>query len=434
MFRAVDIAETVLDACRHTQHIAVHRRRGQVIADGADCTGGVVAYAGQLPDFFPRFRECAAVLFHNDLRRLAQVGSPAVIAQTFPALVHLVLFGVCQSRNVGEGLQKALVIALDCLNPCLLEHDLRQPYPVGLPVLSPGQVSGVTGIPRQKRLCQLCHDLFLHGFPSAHPGDDLFIHREHMRFFADLRQLFHGDPVHGGVFVRGDAQRLSGICNQPVGHVVVLVFRNGCAVFLVRPDRENVQGQNSAGEGIGLSDAGLFLCLPDGSPEKIVGTVCVTARPGEGVVDAVIDHQHLFQPGVHDESGTGKVAFCVAAPEQLCAVLFRRKEYLVPVTAFLFGFGNIGGETGFPVGHILFLHDISHVVCPFCESLFRPSDTKQALAIVFHFSGSKSVISVPCPSSLRREMVPLWQSTMCLTMDSPSPVPPRCFDRLLSTR
>ena len=79
----------------------------------------------------------------------------------------------------------------------------------------------------------------------------------------------------------------------------------------------------------------------------------------------MVDHQHLIHCRIHDETGTGEVAFRVAAVEQLCAVLFRCKEYLVPVASFLFGFGRIGSKTFFPVGHILFLHDVSHVVCPF---------------------------------------------------------------------
>ena len=41
---------------------------------------------------------------------------------------------------------------------------------------------------------------------------------------------------------------------------------------------------------------------------------------------------------------------------------------------------------------------------------------------------------VPLPSSLEALIVPPWSSTICLTMDSPSPVPPVARERALSTR
>ena len=99
--------------------------------------------------------------------------------------------------------------------------------------------------------------------------------------------------------------------------------------------------------------------------ETLEGAAEAIWQYNKGIVDAVVDHQYLIHCRIHDETGTGEVAFRVAAVEQLCAVLFRRKEYLVPVAAFLFGFGCIGSKTFFPVSHILFLHDVSHVVCPF---------------------------------------------------------------------
>ena len=220
-------------------------------------------------------------------------------------------------------------------------------------------------IPRQQRLCCLQKCLFLHGFPATHAVDHFFIDRQHVGLFADFRQLFHRDPLYRSVFVRLDPQRFFLVGNDAVGDVIVLMCRNGNALFLMCFDRENVQRENGSGKGIGFLNTGFLFCLPHGCPEKITGTVSVSACPCKGIVDAVVDHQHLIHCRIHDETGTGEMAFRVAAVEQLCAVLFRRKEYLVPVAAFLFGFGRIGSKTFFPVGHILFLHDVSHVVCPF---------------------------------------------------------------------
>ena len=49
-------------------------------------------------------------------------------------------------------------------------------------------------------------------------------------------------------------------------------------------------------------------------------------------------------------------------------------------------------------------------------------------------SGRVTVKAEPSPRVLSREMLPWWHSTRCLAMDSPSPVPPVCLERLLSTR
>ena len=51
-----------------------------------------------------------------------------------------------------------------------------------------------------------------------------------------------------------------------------------------------------------------------------------------------------------------------------------------------------------------------------------------------HAAGNVSVISVPCSGSLLTEIVAWWRAAPCLTIDSPSPVPPTALGWLLSTR
>ena len=51
-----------------------------------------------------------------------------------------------------------------------------------------------------------------------------------------------------------------------------------------------------------------------------------------------------------------------------------------------------------------------------------------------HAAGNVSVISVPCSGSLLTEIVAWWRAAPCLTIDSPSPVPPTALEWLLSTR
>lgn len=51
----------------------------------------------------------------------------------------------------------------------------------------------------------------------------------------------------------------------------------------------------------------------------------------------------------------------------------------------------------------------------------------------FH-NGSSTVNTVPCPSSLSTAIVPLWFSTIALTIASPMPAPPSTRDRAGSAR
>ena len=75
--------------------------------------------------------------------------------------------------------------------------------------------------------------LFLHGFPATHAVDHFFIDRQHVGLFADFRQLFHRDPLYRSVFVRLDPQRFFLVGNDAVGDVIVLMCRNGNALFLM---------------------------------------------------------------------------------------------------------------------------------------------------------------------------------------------------------
>jgi hypothetical protein len=54
-------------------------------------------------------------------------------------------------------------------------------------------------------------------------------------------------------------------------------------------------------------------------------------------------------------------------------------------------------------------------------------------AVAIYFFSSKEKI-VPFPGSLDTVTLLLWASTICLTMASPSPVPPTSRERALSTR
>lgn len=77
-----------------------------------------------------------------------------------------------------------------------------------------------------------------------------------------------------------------------------------------------------------------------------------------------------------------------------------------------------------------------------------PSPYKKALKSIFTLQGLNNYamqsfscsagkvaeIVVPIPSLLSSSIVPWWYCTTCFTIERPSPVPPDCFEWLLSTR
>ena len=76
-----------------------------------------------------------------------EIARPAVIAQTLPELQELVLLHGGQGRGGRQLVQKALVIRDHRLDAGLLEHDLRDPDPVGRGALPPGEGAAHAGIP-----------------------------------------------------------------------------------------------------------------------------------------------------------------------------------------------------------------------------------------------------------------------------------------------
>ena len=148
------------------QHIAVHRRGAQIKANGADGTGGVVADPRQSPDGGMVGGEYTPVPRQDHLGGLLQIPHPAVVPKTFPELVQVVIRAGRQRADVRQGGQKAGVIAHHGLHPGLLQHDLREPYMVRLPIPPPGQITVKAVVPGQQRPRQPGQYMF-HGGTSC---------------------------------------------------------------------------------------------------------------------------------------------------------------------------------------------------------------------------------------------------------------------------
>ena len=98
------------------------------------------------------------MLLRDLLRRLLQIARSAVIAEPLPELHQRVMLTLTECFDIGQRRKKPGIIRPDRLHSRLLEHDLREPDMIGLPVLPPRQIAGVFREPvkqRRHKLIQL---------------------------------------------------------------------------------------------------------------------------------------------------------------------------------------------------------------------------------------------------------------------------------------
>ena len=158
--RVCNDARVIVQAGKHPQDVAVHRRHRDTEADGCHCPGGIVADARQGAQGGVVGGQVAAILFADDLGRLLQVAHPAVVAQTLPQLVQLFFVAGSQGRDVRQRREKTLVVRKRRRDAGLLQHDLTEPDMIRGGVLPEGQDAAVSVKPVQQGRCNVFH-LFL---------------------------------------------------------------------------------------------------------------------------------------------------------------------------------------------------------------------------------------------------------------------------------
>ena len=131
LFEGQPAAEHPLDIAIEHRHLFAESLRG-------DGRGRIGSNTRQLLPF----RRRAWQLGQGDkyLGRRVQLTGPAVITQTRPARQHLVDFSRRQRRQARKRSQESPIVGNHGLHLRLLQHHLRDPYPVRVPVLPPGQV------------------------------------------------------------------------------------------------------------------------------------------------------------------------------------------------------------------------------------------------------------------------------------------------------
>lgn len=133
----------------HPEGVAVHGRQGVPEGDAHHRAGGVRPDPGQAAE--PVRVVGNTLTGRHQLRgRLPEKPGAPVEAQALPRLQDLLLPCGRQGGQIREAFQEAEVVGDHRLHLGLLQHDLREPDPVGIPGPAPGQVPAVRPVPAQE--------------------------------------------------------------------------------------------------------------------------------------------------------------------------------------------------------------------------------------------------------------------------------------------
>ena len=145
-------------AGEHALHVAVHHHCAAIEGDGGDRCGGVGADARQFAQGIFRIRKAAER--RHRLRAGLQVARPGIVAEARPFPHHLFVFRRGQIGHGGPAAGESLEIGFDGGDPRLLQHDFRQPHPVGVGRFgaagrhAPGQVPRMAVVPGEQSLAE----------------------------------------------------------------------------------------------------------------------------------------------------------------------------------------------------------------------------------------------------------------------------------------
>ena len=83
-------------------------------------------------------RKLSAMVLYDLFCGSVQIARPGVIAEAGPQVQHLVHAGICQCGDIRILRYETKVVGNDRLDLGLLQHDFRDPDPVGRWILLPG--------------------------------------------------------------------------------------------------------------------------------------------------------------------------------------------------------------------------------------------------------------------------------------------------------
>ena len=161
--RCVDGRVDVVEARQHAIDVAVHHGHPFLRGEAGDGGCRVASHAFQPDEVGEGVGEVLpAVLLapgHHLLRCGVQVAGTAVVAQSLPQFQHLVERSRRQVVHPRVRCHKALVVVQPLCHACLLQDDLRKPYPVGILCVAPRQFASVLVEPNPYLIAYFVHFL-----------------------------------------------------------------------------------------------------------------------------------------------------------------------------------------------------------------------------------------------------------------------------------
>ena len=143
--------------CQHAFDVAIQNGTPLMqreYADGGSCR---TPDAGQLEYLFKLARKFAVIFFCDDLRGAMQVAPARIVAQPAPVRQYFIFTGNGKRSDIREARDEALVIWNDSGNLSLLQHDLGQPYVVGIRTLPRQAVATMLVLPFGDACRKLTH-------------------------------------------------------------------------------------------------------------------------------------------------------------------------------------------------------------------------------------------------------------------------------------
>lgn len=141
---------TIKEPADHALHITVKHRMHLIAGDACNGRRRIRADTG--------IRSQSLIVDRHGFQALGvhlpggsmQVTGALVIAQSLPVLQNLFKIGQGKRLEVGEPSNKAIIRRQHGCDPCLLQHDLRDPDAIGITAATKGQIPLILSIPVDK--------------------------------------------------------------------------------------------------------------------------------------------------------------------------------------------------------------------------------------------------------------------------------------------
>lgn len=148
--REVGIRGKAEQTAKDPGHVSVQDSHILVEGDTGDSPGRVRADAGQALEDLDIVRNLSTQFVYDLSGSSVEIPRPAVIAESLPRGKNLVQGGLGQRVQSGKSVQKSLVSGSYSFHPCLLEKNLGNPDPVGVPGPPPGKVPAAPVVPKEE--------------------------------------------------------------------------------------------------------------------------------------------------------------------------------------------------------------------------------------------------------------------------------------------